>query len=189
MIRINLAPAEARRRRVRPGFGLAFTLPAFNLGLLFGLVYVLVAGGIGLYWMGLRAYEAKVASEIERVTRENEQLKSTLGAGANVQPQLVEMRKRVQVVEQLMKDQGRPIALLDAFVDTLPNDLWITGLEESSEVLKLRGTAYSTTAVADFMSNLKKSGRFKEVEIMVARQDLAKAPSLVTFEVTCRFEG
>jgi len=189
MIRINLAPTQSRRRRVGAGFGLSFTLPAFNLGVLFGLVYALVIGAIGVYWFGLFAYEAKLAREIERATRENEQLKATLGAGANVQPQLVEMRKRVQVLEQLMKDQGRPIQLLDAFVDTLPDDLWITGLEESSDVLKLRGTAYSTTAVADFMSNLKKSGRFKEIEIMVARQDLAKAPSLVTFEVTCRFEG
>jgi hypothetical protein len=39
------------------------------------------------------------------------------------------------------------------------------------------------------MANLRASGKFKEVEIVVSRQDLGKSPQLVTFEVTCRFEG
>lgn len=187
MIKINLAPTQARRRRL--GLGFTLTLPAFNLGVLFGVIYVLIVGAVGLYWSGLRISEARLTAEIERGNRENDQLKATLGAGANVKPALADIRRRVQLIEDLMKDQGRPIALFDAFADTLPSDLWITGLEEKSSQLKLRGTAYSTTAVADFMSNLKKSGRFKDIEIVVSRQDLARAPSLVTFEVTCRFEG
>jgi len=46
----------------------------------------------------------------------------------------------------------------------------------------------STAAVSDFMANLKSSGKFKDVEIVVSRQALDKTPSLVTFEVTCKFE-
>jgi hypothetical protein len=38
------------------------------------------------------------------------------------------------------------------------------------------------------MSNLKSSGKFKEVDIVISRQAIDKTPSLVTFEVTCRFE-
>lgn len=187
MIRINLAPAETRRRSAGGGF--SFTMPAFNLGLLFAVVYAVAAAAVGVSWWALHSDAATLAAAIERGTRENAQLKATLGAGATVKPQLVEMRRRVQVIESLVKNQGSTIALLDAFADTLPNDLWITALEDKSSVLKLRGTAYSTTAVADFMSNLKRSGRFKDVEIVVSTQDLAKPPSVVTFEVTCRFEG
>jgi Tfp pilus assembly protein PilN len=54
--------------------------------------------------------------------------------------------------------------------------------------LKIAGSAFSTTAVADFMANLKSSGKFRDVDLIVSRQDLSKAPRLVTFEVTCRFE-
>jgi len=39
------------------------------------------------------------------------------------------------------------------------------------------------------MTNLRASGKFKDVDIVVSRQDLAKVPRLVTFEVTCRFES
>ena len=54
--------------------------------------------------------------------------------------------------------------------------------------MKLSGTAFSTTAVSDFMSNLKATGKFKDVDIVVSRQAIDKTPSLVTFEVTCKFE-
>ena len=98
------------------------------------------------------------------------------------------MKKRVAVLEDLTKGQGRSIVLLDSFIDTVPRDLWITSLEQKESVLKLNGTAFSTTAVSDFMSNLKSSGKFKEVDIVLSRQAIDKTPSLVTFEVTCRFE-
>jgi type IV pilus assembly protein PilN len=99
------------------------------------------------------------------------------------------MRKRVEVIEALTKDQGRPIQLFDAFADMIPRDLWITGLEEKNSMLRVSGSAFTTVAVSDFMANLRASGRFKEVDIVVSRQDHSKAPRLVTFEVTCRFES
>jgi len=102
--------------------------------------------------------------------------------------QLTEVKRRVDILEELTKGQAKPIALLDSFADTVPPDLWITSLEQKESLLKLSGTAFSTTAVSDFMTNLKGSGKFKDVDIVVSRQDIAKSPSLVTFEVTCKFE-
>ena len=76
-----------------------------------------------------------------------------------------------------------------AFASVLPNDLWITGFEEKSLQLKITGSAFSTTAIADFMANLRASGKFKEVDLVISRRDLARPTPLVTFEVTCRYEG
>jgi Tfp pilus assembly protein PilN len=69
--------------------------------------------------------------------------------------------------------------------DTVPQDLWLTALEEKDGRLRLGGVAFSSSAVADFMTNLKRSGTFKEVDIVVSRQDLTKRPRVVTFEITC----
>jgi len=186
MIRINLAPVEARRRRRAP-----LRLPELrlNLGVLFLVLYVITAATAGWWWWGLDGDRQRLATEIDQMNRENEALKAKLTAGANVQGQLGEARRRVQVIEELTKGQARPILLLDAFADTIPRDLWITGLEDRGAVLRITGTALSTTAVAQFMSNLRASGKFKDVDLIVSRQDLAKSPSLVTFDVTCRFEG
>ena len=65
----------------------------------------------------------------------------------------------------------------------------ITGLEEKNASLKINGSASSAVAISTFMANLRKSGKFKDVDVIVTRQDLARPTPLVTFEVTCRFEG
>jgi hypothetical protein len=38
------------------------------------------------------------------------------------------------------------------------------------------------------MSNLKASGKFRDVDIVDAKQDLTKSPRMITFEVVARFE-
>jgi type IV pilus assembly protein PilN len=184
MIRVNLAPVEARRRMP----SMSLSLPSFNLGILFGVLYFVAAVGLGFYWYGLMSEESTLTADVDRLNRELASLKTTLGQGAGVKKQLDEVKRRVAILEDLTKGQGRSIVLLDSFIDTVPRDLWITGLEQKESVLKLNGTAFSTTAVSDFMSNLKSSGRFKDVDIVISRQAIDKTPNLVTFEVTCKIE-
>ena len=38
------------------------------------------------------------------------------------------------------------------------------------------------------MANLKACGKFKDVDIVDAKQDLTKSPRTITFEVVVRFE-
>jgi type IV pilus assembly protein PilN len=184
VIRINLAPLEARSRRA----SFALPVPPLNLGLLFAILYIVAAGSVGYYWWSLQAEETRIAADVDRLNRELQSLKATLGQGAAVKGQLTEVKRRVAILEELTSGQGKSIALLDTFVDTVPRDLWITSLEQKESLLKLSGTAFSTTAVSDFMANLKASGKFKDVDIVVSRQAIDKTPSLVTFEVTCKFE-
>lgn len=184
MIRINLAPIEARRRP-----GITLRLPSLNLGVLFGVLYLVGVGGVGYSWWGLTAVEAKLTADVTQAERELQSLKATLGQGANVKNQVAEIKRRVQVIEDITKGQARPLQLFDAFIDTVPANLWIVTLEEKDSVLKITGSAYSAASVSAFMANLRASGKFKDIDIVISRQDLAKTPSLVTFEVTCRFEA
>ena len=184
MIRINLAPESKRR-----GAGLKLpTLPAFNLGWLFLIVYVVALGGIGYYWWTLSSEESTLTVEIDKKNQELAQLKAAIGQGNKIKDQTAELRKRLAVLEELTKGQARPIILVDTFANMVPKDVWITGLDERNKVLKVSGSAFSTTAVSDFMQNLRASGKFKDVDIVVSRRDLARPTPLVTFEVTCRFD-
>ena len=187
MIRINLAP-EAKRRR---GFGLpALTLPSFNLGVLFGAIYLLAIVGIAAYWLMLSIEGRGLTAQIAAGQQELEQLRVTIGQVNQMRTQAEALRKRLAVLEDLIKGQGRPIALVDTFASVIPRDLWITGFETREDArLKVTGSAFSTTAVSDLMQNLKSSGKFKDIDIVISRRDLSKPTGLVTFEVTCRFEG
>ena len=184
MIRVNLAPPEQRRRRLG---GFAFRLPPLNLGIVVAGVFALAIVVIAVSWIALWRQESRLAAEIARDRRELATLKVQLADITKVREQAADMQKRLQTIQDLTKNQGRPLRVMDAFLDAVPPDLWITGLEERGALLKIVGTAFSTTAVADLMANLRQSGKFSDVDILVAKQDIAKSPSPVTFEVTCRF--
>ena len=189
MIRINLAPERARRRRVGLGLNLNFSLPAFNLGWLFGIVYLVALLGVGGYWWMLKLSEDRLRSEIAAAKREIDVLRVQIGQENKNKEMATELRKRIAIIETLTKNQGRSILLVDAFASAVPAELWITVIEEKNASLKITGAATSPVAVSTFMSNLRTSGKFKDVDIVISRQDLARTTPQVTFEVTCRFEG
>jgi Tfp pilus assembly protein PilN len=185
VIRINLAPPHERQnlRTFR------IQMPGLNIGVLFLVLYVAALSGITIYWASLYREETRLADEIATAAGELERLKPITTQAAKVKEQLADLQKRVNTIEELTKDQARSIKVLNAFSNTVPNDLWITRMEERSSMLKVSGTAFSALAVSDLMANLRASGKFKDIEMVIHRQDLNKSPRVVTFEVTCRFEG
>ncbi len=185
MIKINLAPERGRRRVP----GLKLSLPAFNLGWLFGIVYLVALLAVGGYWWALNSSKAALTADIDQAQKDLALLQTQIGQETRMKDLASELRRRVEVIDGLTQAQGRPIVLADAFASVLPNDLWITGFEEKSLQIKITGSAFSSTAVSDFMANLRASGKFKDVDLVISRRDLARPTPLVTFEVTCRFEG
>jgi hypothetical protein len=182
MIRINLAPPETRHRR--RSFNLP--VPSMNLGLLFGVLFVLAAGGIGYFWWSLGAEETQIAGEVDRLNRELQSLKATLGQSAGVKAQLAEAKRRVGVLEDLTKGQGKSIILMDApspHARPLDHEPRAEGgpAEAQRDGLLDRGGVR-----LHVQSEVVRQVR--DVEIVVSRQALDE-PELVTFEVTCKFEG
>lgn len=181
MIRINLAPPTTKRSR-------GLSLPGFNLGMAFGaaaLVLVVVLGG---WWWSLSAEIRRLNTEIAQNKKEAERLKGVIADGQRYKRDAEQYQRRLSAIELVVRNQTRPVYLLDAVLDTVPKDLWLTRMEEKGTQLRLAGTTYSATALSDFMTNLKASGKFKDVDVVDAKQDLTKSPRLITFEVVTRFE-
>jgi Tfp pilus assembly protein PilN len=181
MIRINLAPPSVKK-------GGGFAIPSFNLGMLFGGIAVLLVLVLGIWWWSLSAEIRRLNTEIAQNKKEAERLKVVIAEGQRYQRDSMLLERRLNAIKLAARNQTRPVYLLDAVLDTLPKDLWLTRMEEKGTQLKFAGSAYSATALSDFMSNLKASGKFKDVDIVDAKQDLNKSPRLITFEVVTRFE-
>jgi Tfp pilus assembly protein PilN len=181
MIRINLAPPQERRHYV--------VVPRLHLGLVLALVAVVLVVGLAGYGRSLWVEEGRLVAEIETEERELAALKATVGRAGKIKEQLADLQARLRSIEMLAKGQSRPFLLIDAFADAVPADLWITKLEEKNALLRVTGSAFSPTAVANFMAALRASRKFKDVDITLSKRDAAKTPSVVDFEVTCRFEG
>jgi len=179
MIKINLAPPPTKKK---------FTVPEFNLGMLFGILFVVVLAILGAWWWTLTSDANRLTHEIGENRKEIDRLKTLIAEGQRFKLEKEDLERRVNAIETVARKQTRPVYLLDSFLDTLPKDLWITRMEERGQVIRVTGTTYSSTALADFMANLKATGKFKEVDLVESRQDLTKPVRTITFEVTCRFE-
>ena len=182
MIRINLAPPRERMRSLS-------TWPQVDLAVSFGVATALLAVVlIGSSWYLFRE-QRRLTLETDTAARELTSLQAVVGPAAKMKDHLAEIQARLKVIQALTRDQGRPVLLIDAFADAVPADLWITALEDTGVLLRVTGSAFSPTAVSNLMAALRASGKFRDVDIVVSKRDLDKAPSLVTFEITCRFEG
>ena len=179
MIKINLAPPITKTRGVAADV---------NLGIVFGALGVLLAVGLGVYGLILFADVRHLQGEVEQSQRELTRLKPIIAEGQRYRQEKEELERRVNAIETVARNQPRPAYLFDALADSLPADLWLTRIEEKSQQLKLAGSTYSSVTLADFMAKLKASGKFKEVDLVEARQDLAKSPRTIIFEVVCQFE-
>ncbi len=160
-----------------------------NLGIVFGALGVLlVVAARRVRVDPVRRRPSPPGREIEQSQREITRLKPIIAEGQRYRQEKEELERRVNAIETVARNQARPAYLLDALADLLPADLWLTRVEEKSQQLRLAGTTYSSVTLSDFMANLKASGKFKEVDLVESRQDLAKSPRTITFEVVCQFE-
>ncbi len=181
MIKVNLAPLRQRK-------SLSLSLPGFSLGVLFGILSLASVGGIGAYWWTLTAEAARLEGDITAMTARLAQLKVAIAEGIRYKAERDDLEKRLVAVEELTKSQTRALRFLDLLAGTIPGDLWLSAATERDSQLRISGAAFSANALADFLTNLEASGTFKDVELVIARQDIAKTPRTITFEVTCRFE-
>ena len=111
-----------------------------------------------------------------------------LGRAEGAREAMSDLTRRTQAIHELTRGQGTALRILDAVLDVVPPDLSLASLEGRGLELRAVGSARSARAVADFTANLRASGNFKDVEIVISKQDLGKTPpGPVSFEVTCRF--
>lgn len=181
MIKVNLAPPRQRK-------SLSLSVPGFSLGSLFGVLSLASVVGIGGYWWTLTAEAARLEQDVTVMTARLIQLKDAIAEGNRYKAERDDLEKRLVAVEELTRGQTRSLHFLDMLAGTIPGDLWLSAATERESQLRISGTAFSANAVADFMANLESSGKFKDVELVIARQDISKTPRTITFEVTCRFE-
>jgi Tfp pilus assembly protein PilN len=97
-------------------------------------------------------------------------------------------KRRVDVIDQLRAGQTGPVQLLNMIGDTVNNTeaVWLNSMKDQGANIDIEGTALSTSAVANLISNLQKTGYFKNIEIKETFQDdQVKDMQAFQFTLTC----
>jgi type IV pilus assembly protein PilN len=180
MIRINLL-GRARPKTARQAVPLEATLQVvFLAGAL-----VLTFGVLYYHWHSMNTETVEVRTHIQKQVGEKARLEQLKAQVDEFERQKVVLQQRINVIEELQRNRTGDQELLDALANTVSrtDTLWLTSLDRKGNVLTIQGAAGSINAVANFITQLKHSGYFDQVEIKESIQD-TKGADVQTFNFT-----
>lgn len=192
MIRINLLGVPRPKKGKRGGGGgggmpsMGGDGPSAVVFLVLGAVLGLGVAGY-LYWDTTKK-AADLQEKIAAADREGQRLQTVKTKFEARQKEAAVFERRVKVIDELRSAQAGPSTLLNTVGEMVNNTdaVWLNDMNETGANININGVALTTNAVANLMTNLKRSGIFKNVEIRVAAQDPAvKEMTNFTFTLIC----
>ncbi len=152
------------------------------------LVGALAVGGNFFWWQKLNKEKADLAEQMQAAEQESRRLATVKARVEEAEQQEKNYRARVDVIDQLRAQQSGPVDLLTAVANTVnaTDTVWLTSVTEEGNNVNIQGSALSLDAVANLMSNLKRSGYFKNIEIKESFQDASvKDMQAFVFTLIC----
>jgi Tfp pilus assembly protein PilN len=182
MIRINLL-GQARPKATKTTVPLEATIQ---------IIFLLVALGLAAVVLGITYYQQKreldaTNAKIASLRAEKATLQTIKADVDRFESQKAVLQQRINVIETLQKNRSGGQELLQMVANTVVrvDSLWLTSLERKGDNLDIKGQAGSINAVANFITQLKRSGYFNNVEIKEAQEtDLVKSAQTFGFSMT-----
>jgi type IV pilus assembly protein PilN len=190
MIRINLLGSPKPKGKKGP----AFNMPTFEVGNLGGpLVQVaavmVIAGALNVgYWYQLDREKKSIEVRALVAEQKNRELAAVKVRYLERQRQAESYKRRVDVIDQLRSNQSGPVNLLATIGDTVNGTeaVWLNSMQDQGASIAIDGTALSSDAVANLISNLQRTGFFRNIEIKESYQDdSVKDMQAFQFTLTC----
>src|SRR6202162_5106115 len=168
MIRINLL-GQARPKATKQAVPLEATMQIIFLLVALGLAFIVLSV---VYFQQKRDLDA-TNTRISALRAEKQSLQQVKQDVDRFESQKSVLEQRINVIETLQKNRTGGQELLQMVANTVVrvDALWLTSLERSGDNLKITGEAGSINAVANFITQLRRSGYFDKVEIQEAKED------------------
>src|SRR5580704_8363507 len=182
MIRINLL-GQARPKATKQAVPLEATMQ---------IIFLLVALGLAAVVLSVTYFQQKneldrTNARIAALRAEKQSLQQVKQDVDRFESEKSVLEQRINVIETLQKNRTGGQELLQMVANTVVrvDALWLTSLERKGDTLDISGEAGSINAVANFITQLKRSGYFNNVEIKDAEEtDLVKSAQTFGFSMT-----
>ena len=192
MIRINLLGAPKPKGGKK---GAAVSMPSFEGGDGGGSPMLRVAAALvifGLlnagYWYRLDSEKKSIAVKMRVAEQKNRELADIKARYLERQRQADAYKRRVDVIDNLRSNQSGPVNLLAMIGETVNGTeaVWLNSMQDQGASVAIDGMALSNDAVANLISNLQKTGYFRNIEIKESIQDeQIKDMQAFQFTLTC----
>jgi type IV pilus assembly protein PilN len=192
MIRINLLGApKPKNKRAGVAVSAASMMEVGEAGspmLKVAIVLVLVGAVNFGYWYRLDKQEKAIATKMQAAEQKNRELADVKARYLERQRQADSYKRRVDVIDQLRASQAGPVGLMDMIGNTVNGTeaVWLSNMRDQGSSVDIEGMALSADAVANLISNLQKTGYFRNIEIKETFQDETyKDMQAFQFTLTC----
>ena len=190
MIRINLlGQAKSKTKRGAPTSTAVMEVGDPGSPKMKVLVVLVLAGLLNLgYWYRLDMVKRDIAAKMQVAEQKNRELADVKARYLERQRQAENYKRRVDVIDQLRASQAGPVNLLNMIGNTVHGTeaVWLNVMKDQGTSVDIEGMALSTDAVANLMTNLQKTGFFKNIEIKETFQDdTFKEMQAFQFTLTC----
>lgn len=191
MIRINLLGAPKPKSGKK---SVAVSMPTMDVGnvgsplLQVVAVLAVVVAVNGLYWYRLDHEKKVIDVQMRAAEQKNRELADIKARYLERQKQADAYKRRVDVIDQLRAHQTGPVDLLAMVGETVNNTeaVWLSSMKDQGKDVAIDGMALSSDAVANLITNLQKTGFFKNIEIKETVQDeTVKDMQAFQFTLTC----
>jgi type IV pilus assembly protein PilN len=185
MIRINLL-GRTRPKATRTAVPIEATLQ-------YVLLAIALIASLGILWghyLLMDRENKQVLAHIQRQMGEKARLEQLKLQVDNFEKQKAVLQQKISVIEQLQRNRTGGQELMDAIANTVSrtDTLWLTSVDRKGDGLTINGSAGSINAVANYITQLKRSGYFQNVEIKESHQDDSnKAVEIFNFSLTAQF--
>lgn len=182
MIRINLL-GQARPKAAKKAVPLEATVQVLFLA----AVVVLAAVILGITYFQQKKQLDATNAKISSLRAEKASLQQIKNDVDRFESEKNVLQQRINVIETLQRNRTGGQELLQMVANTVVrvDSLWLTSLERKGDALSIGGQAGSINAVANFITQLKRSGYFDKVEITEAKEsDLIKTAQTFGFTMT-----
>jgi len=190
MIRINLLGApKPKNKRAAASAAAVMEMGEVGSPKMKVLVVLVLAALLNLgYWYRLDKQKQDIAAKMQVAERKNAELADVKARYLERQRQAENYKRRVDVIDQLRASQSGPVNLLNMIGNTVNGTeaVWLNNMKDQGTSVDIEGMALSTDAVANLMTNLQKTGFFKNIEIKETYQDdTFKEMQAFQFTLTC----
>jgi type IV pilus assembly protein PilN len=175
MIKINLLKARKEKKRI----GVRKEMVVFILAMVVLLALLFV-----VHWF-IGSEKEKTVAQITNTKKEIEYYKSLRTEFEKAKEQQKILQDKLNVINMLRKEKASPAKVLDELSIDKPEKVYFESVKKDGSRLGIEGVALDDETVANFMTNLRKSKLFKNVDLIVTEQiEVSKIP-LKKFILSC----
>jgi type IV pilus assembly protein PilN len=183
MIRINLLGQTRPKERRETTLPLDAT---FRLGMLVAAL-VLAFGVLFVTYESQAKQLQQTNDKIQSLQAERARLQQVKSEVQRFETQKTVLQNRINVIETLQKGRTGGQEMLQAVANTVARSegVWLTSLSKTGGTLSMDGEASSVNSVANFLTQMKRTGYFDKIEIKETKEnDLVKTVPTFSFSVT-----